>query len=323
MIPNQWYPVAEARKLKGKPMGLERLGRKIVLWRDGPNGTGSVRAALDRCPHRGAAPSRGKVIDGEIQCPWHGFRFGPDGACTRMPCEGSEARIPRGMALAMLPAREAHGLLWVFHQGADSVRADPEAVPIHWFDEFADGQTGAAGSGFDWPFNYVRTLESNFDVHHFPFIHGGGRISGERVEFFEVSEANDHLRMRGQLRHEHKDKGLSFRIEYKPPAVSLLEFPGFAFVVADCPIDASNTWRYARYRQSVIRIPGIAKVLSWFALQLDFRLFQNRQDEWIMATQQPGQPDQAVDHLVGADAGTAAFTNLRHRLIREASPKQG
>jgi phenylpropionate dioxygenase-like ring-hydroxylating dioxygenase large terminal subunit len=94
MIPNQWYSVAEARKLKGKPMGLERLGRKIVLWRDG---SGTFRAALDRCPHRGAAPSQGKVLDGEIQCPWHGFRFGPDGACTRMPCEGSEARIPRGM----------------------------------------------------------------------------------------------------------------------------------------------------------------------------------------------------------------------------------
>jgi phenylpropionate dioxygenase-like ring-hydroxylating dioxygenase large terminal subunit len=319
MIPNQWYAVAEARKLTGKPIGLERLGRKIVLWRDGPNGAGSVRAALDRCPHRGAAPSRGKVIDGEIQCPWHGFRFGPDGVCTRMPCEGSEARIPRGMALEMLPAREAHGLLWVFHQTPDTVPTDPNSVPIQWFDEFADGLRGASGSGFQWPFNYVRTLESNFDVHHFPFIHGGGRVSGERVELFEVSEVNGHLRTRGQIRHEHKAKGLDFRIEYKPPGLSLLEFPGFAFTVVDCPIDESNTWRYARYRQSLIRIPGIATALSWLALQLDFRLFQNRQDEWIMATQQPGQPDGAVDHLVGADAGTAAFQTLRRRLIREAS----
>jgi len=310
MIPNQWYAVSEAGKLRKKPLGLERLGKKIVLWRDG---SGQARAAVDRCPHRGAAPSRGKIIGGELQCPWHGFRFGSDGTCTRMPCEGSEARIPRGMALDMLPAREAHGLLWVFH-GA----ADPESVAIHWFDEFADGRRGQAGTSFRWPFNYVRTLEANFDTHHFPFVHGGGRFSGERVDLSLVEEKDGHLRMQGELRHEHKDEGLAFRIEYKPPAISLLEFPGFVFVVADCPIDEGSTWRYARYRQTVTRIPGLAWALSWLALQIDLRFFQNRQDEWIMATQQPDRPDDAPEHLVGADAGTAAFKNLRHRLIREA-----
>ena len=310
MIPNQWYAVLEARKLRGKPLGLERLGIQIVLWRDG---AGEPRAAVDRCPHRGARPSEGKVIDGEIQCPWHGFRFASDGVCTAMPCEGTDARIPRGMELETLPAREAHGLLWVF-RGA----GDPAATPIHWFDELGAGVPGTAGASFHWPFNYVRTLESNFDVHHFPFVHGGGRVSGERVDLFEVEEDDGHIRLRGQLRPEEKETGIAFRIEYKPPAQTLLEFPGFVFIVADCPIDEGNTWRYARYAQTLTRIPGIAKVLSWLALQIDLRFFQNRQDGWIMATQQPDRPDQVTEHLVGADAGTAAYKNLRHRLLREA-----
>ena len=310
MIPNQWYAVLEGRKLRHKPAGLARLGKQIVLWRDAE---GQARAALDRCPHRGAQPSQGKVVDGDLQCPWHGFRFGTDGVCTRMPCEGSDARIPRGMELQMLPARESHGLIWVFHGPGD-----PAAASIHWFDELADGVRGMAGTSFDWPFNYVRTLESNFDAHHFPFVHGGGRVSGERVDIAELSEEEGHIRLRGQLRHEEKEEGLAFRMEYKPPAQTLLEFPGFVFVVADCPVDDGNTWRYARYVQKLTRIPGVATLLSWLAVQVDLRLFQNRQDGRIMATQQPSQPDEAIEHLVAADAGTAAFRNLRHRLIREA-----
>ena len=315
MIPNQWYPVLESRKLRKKPAGLERLGKKIVLWRDG---SGQARAAVDRCPHRGAMPSQGKVVDGQIQCPWHGFLYGSEGVCIRMPCEGSDAKIPHGMALDMLPVREDHGLLWVFHGSGD-----PAATDVRWFDEFRDGVRGTAGTSFTWPFNYVRTLESNFDVHHFPFVHGGGRISGERVDIFEVSETEGHLRTRGQLRHEHKETGLPFRIEYKPPTLTLLEFPRFVFVVADCPIDEGNTWRYARYSQSLTRIPGLATLLSWLAVQLDLRLFQNRQDEWIMATQQPDRPDQTLDRLVRADAGTAVFKTLRHRLIKEAEAEAG
>ena len=32
MIPNQWYPILEARDLKlGKPVGITRLGQNLVL----------------------------------------------------------------------------------------------------------------------------------------------------------------------------------------------------------------------------------------------------------------------------------------------------
>ena len=115
MIPNQWYPVLESRKLRGRPLGIKRLGQEMVLWRDQ---AGRARAALDRCPHRGARPSHGQVIDGELQCPWHGFRFGADGACRLMPCEGRDASIPSGMRLDLVPAQEAHGLLSDLNQRA-------------------------------------------------------------------------------------------------------------------------------------------------------------------------------------------------------------
>ena len=94
MVPNRWYPVLEASQLGRKPVGVTRLGRRLVLWRDA---AGSAVALPSRCPHRGAALKQGRVVDGELTCPWHGFRFAPDGACTRMPCEGTEATPPRAL----------------------------------------------------------------------------------------------------------------------------------------------------------------------------------------------------------------------------------
>ena len=94
MVPNRWYPVLEASQLGRKPVGVTRLGRRLVLWRDA---AGSSVALPSRCPHRGAALEQGRVVDGELTCPWHGFRFAPDGACTRMPCEGTEATPPRAL----------------------------------------------------------------------------------------------------------------------------------------------------------------------------------------------------------------------------------
>ena len=82
-----WYPVLGSRELGRKPVAKTRFGRRLVFWRDGE---GRAACVEDRCAHRGAALSLGRVSDGAIECPFHGFRFAPDGACVRVPVEGSE-----------------------------------------------------------------------------------------------------------------------------------------------------------------------------------------------------------------------------------------
>ena len=49
---NRWFVVSASAELSEKPLGMTRMGRDIVLWRDGE---GQVRGALDVCPH--AAPA--------------------------------------------------------------------------------------------------------------------------------------------------------------------------------------------------------------------------------------------------------------------------
>ena len=46
---NLWYPIVPSWQVGNAPIGITRLGERIVLWRDAE---GKVHALEDRCPHR-------------------------------------------------------------------------------------------------------------------------------------------------------------------------------------------------------------------------------------------------------------------------------
>ena len=71
-----WYAVARSADVAREPVAIPLLGARFVAWR-GPDGV--VVAAPDRCPHREAPLSEGRLIDGELECCYHGWRFGAVG----------------------------------------------------------------------------------------------------------------------------------------------------------------------------------------------------------------------------------------------------
>lgn len=76
-----WQAVALSADVGRKPWRLLLDGTPIVLFR---SGTG-ISALFDRCAHRLVELSTGKIIQGEIECPYHGWRFDGDGRCTAIP----------------------------------------------------------------------------------------------------------------------------------------------------------------------------------------------------------------------------------------------
>ena len=115
MIPNQWYPILESARVRRRPVAVQRMGERLVLWRDSD---GRAVCMRDRCPHRGVQLSRGRVRDGTLECGYHGFRFDAAGQCTAMPCEGPDAKIPAGMQVRRHEICEEHGLVWMYHGAA-------------------------------------------------------------------------------------------------------------------------------------------------------------------------------------------------------------
>ena len=109
---NYWYPVLRSDQLRADhPLGFKVLNENLVAWRDA---RGHPNVARDKCPHRGAKLSIGRVLAGDLQCAWHGVRFDGHGACTLIPWEPDDSRLKSEITLRTYPTRELAGWVWSY-----------------------------------------------------------------------------------------------------------------------------------------------------------------------------------------------------------------
>ena len=178
---DRWYVVAAARDVVGGPLGVRVLDRGLVLWRDAD---GAIVATFDRCPHREAPLSEGHVDDaGCLVCPYHGWTFGGDGRCLRVPSASAGTPVPPAAHLPVLPVRERHGLVWI---NLGSPIGEPPHVPEDDDPSFRR----LHGEIERWNVSVTRMVDNFCDVAHFPFVHGGtlGADVDEVVARVEVEE---------------------------------------------------------------------------------------------------------------------------------------
>lgn len=154
-----WWVAAPSRAVRGRPTGRVLHGTAVVLFR----GADGVGALVDRCPHRGAPLSAGVVVGDCVRCPYHGWEFGRDGACVRVPGLPSAHRLPAGRATA-LAVREQDGLVWV-HRGAPET--EPPRLPL-----VGERRTASIGFEVQAEAGLADAIENLLDGAHTPFVHG-------------------------------------------------------------------------------------------------------------------------------------------------------
>ena len=321
---NCWWPVVESRELARKPLSVRRFGQRLVLWRDS---SGTPHALPDRCPHLGAALSAGRVSGDRLVCPFHGFEFDGDGQCRHIPAVGRDGRIPKGMAVAGLAVREAHGFLYLW-QGA-SRATDP---PLPFFPPL-DESWRWGSVRVDWPVHYTRAIENQLDVAHLPFVHrttigaaGLTRVDGPHVESEgdEIRVWTTNARDDGQPRRDAE--ALAAAARTRPPTLRFL-FPNLWLldlsprlknVIAFAPIDERTTRYYLRvYHRH--RNPLVARPFE-AVMGLSNRYILN-QDRRVVVTQTPANSGDADDRLIGPDRAIALFRReLRRRLAEVDGP---
>ncbi len=158
--PNHWYVVARSADVTDRPMPVVLWHEAIVLYRDA---TGQVQAIEDRCPHRHVKLSQGEIVNGELECVYHGWRFNGAGACTHVPYLAADQKRPT-CKLRSYPVQELDGFIWLY-PGDRAVLAAEAIAPLG-LPEWDHLNYIATVSLIDVEAHYSFLIENLMDMYH-------------------------------------------------------------------------------------------------------------------------------------------------------------
>lgn len=180
---NTWYVAAWSHEITSDALLARTLiGKPTVFWRDA---AGAVVAVPDRCPHRGAPLSKGRLEEGALRCMYHGMAFNSEGSCIYVP--GGQERIPPAANLRRYPVVERNKWVWIWMGDAD--KADSSLIPdTYWLDSP------------DWRYkpdymhygvDYLLIADNLLDFSHLPFVHE--KTLGGSAEYANVRPEIERL----------------------------------------------------------------------------------------------------------------------------------
>lgn len=294
VIADRWYVALTSEEVPAeRPVGVRRLGHDLVLWR---NRDGRACAAIDVCPHRGVKLSGGRVVDGHLACPFHGFRFDDNGACTAIPAH-PDRPIPKAMRLGAVSVHEAHGFVWIW-SGAGAPGAPPSFFDFNGF--------SAAGSTFpvDVDCHYSRGIENQLDFAHLAFVHDKsiGRGLDPAVQL--------HVRTEGDAIIAHMDGMGADALEFRGPGIWRLKTgPAWQFL-AFVPIDDDRMRVYVRTYQPWVTGGPLAWLIGVLGRVPNRWVF--REDVRVVETHARGEVRLRMGEvLLPSDAAIIAYRRWR------------
>jgi phenylpropionate dioxygenase-like ring-hydroxylating dioxygenase large terminal subunit len=324
MIRNQWYVVLESDEVAGQPVGVTRLGEKMVFWRDQDK---VVHTAVDRCPHRGAALSLGKIQNGHLQCPFHGFEYDPTGRCVLIPANGRNGIIPNAMQLQTYPTHEAYGLIWIWWGNPS-----PEELPKPTFFDNLDDSFYYGSVHDPWEAHYSRVIENQLDVVHLPFVHtktiGRGNrtlVDGPLVEWkgdkmlytYVFNRLDDGTPPRKPSELSPKSAA-SVHLEFIFPNLwQNYISENVRILAAFIPVDDDHSLLYLRFYQNFLRVPWLGKLAARIAMPSN--IYIAHEDRRVVITQQPKATSLNIDEtLIQGDLPIIEYRRRRELLKRQS-----
>jgi phenylpropionate dioxygenase-like ring-hydroxylating dioxygenase large terminal subunit len=173
-LENVWYCVALGRDVTETPLRRVICEQPVVLDR---TASGTIAALEDRCGHRQAPLSRGRVLGDEIQCMYHGYMFGTDGTCVHVPHQDA---APRTASVRSFATAERWGYVWLWR--GEPAAADPATVPaLPWTQ---DAGRRSVYFHFRAKANFQLMADNLLDVSHTDFLHRAsiGSQSGMKTD---------------------------------------------------------------------------------------------------------------------------------------------
>ena len=163
LLRQYWIPAALAEELNAnRPLVPVRLmGEDLVLFRDDKGEIGLIGRY---CPHRGVDLAYGRLEDGGLRCPFHGWKFGVDGQCQEQPAEPAGSGMAAQIKSTAYPVVEKNGVIFAY-MGAGAAPAFPD------FDCFRAPDSHVFAFKGLWQCNWLQALEVGIDPAHASYLH--------------------------------------------------------------------------------------------------------------------------------------------------------
>jgi phenylpropionate dioxygenase-like ring-hydroxylating dioxygenase large terminal subunit len=178
-----WYPVSPVADLDPhRPTAITLLGMRLVIWHS--KSSQKYQVFLDRCPHRLAPLSEGRIDEqtGNLMCSYHGWQFDDRGICTEIPqAENPEllSKNQQNFCAVVFPTQEVNDLLWVWPDARSADLAARTSLPLS---DQIDASKGFVWSSLvrDLEYDWQTLVENVADPSHVPFTHHG--VQGDRTK---------------------------------------------------------------------------------------------------------------------------------------------
>ena len=170
-----WIPVTPAADMTepgGRPIRVKLLGEDLVLFRALNGRIGAIGAF---CAHRLAPLFFGRVEEDGLRCPYHGWKFAPDGRCMEMPNIPAEQQFTDEIHHPGYPCVERGGIIWAYIGSAKPLPPLPDLE----FLRVADGDRNYRL--FYQDCNYLQVLEGGIDPTHVMWLHSPYDLSDEQL----------------------------------------------------------------------------------------------------------------------------------------------
>jgi phenylpropionate dioxygenase-like ring-hydroxylating dioxygenase large terminal subunit len=330
MVRNQWYAVLESREVGRRPVGVLRMGERMVFFRDA---SGKLACLVDRCCHRGVALSAGEIQGDHIMCPFHGLEYDTGGRCVVIPANGRSAPVPERFRVPAYPVHEQAGFVYIWW-GVDPP-ADLE--PPRYFDDLSQGVPYISFVD-PWDAHYSRAIENQLDVAHLPFVHYNTIGRGNRTL---VDGPGLTWLMRGWLRVVASNRldgppaprpqeevpvpgapgstaTSSFWLDFLFPNIWQNHIaPSVRIVIAFVPVDEGKSLLYMRFYQGFVRVPILKQLVLLAGRRMSLRIAH--QDRRVVETQRP-KPSalRGDEQLFQADRPILEYRRLRDEAMATA-----
>lgn len=308
MFSNFWTPVLPIADIKDAPVAIELAGERLVLFR---NSVGQIAALLDRCPHRSVPLSLGKVTEaGCLECPYHGWEFAANGACTRVPLNSLKPTQMSKLSAVGFPTRTIAGLVWVFTGTGTAPEPELPSSLLQADDRYIIHHD-------IWNAHWTRGVENSLDYLHIPFVHRnsfGGWLNDvaqtDAIAKIKISATTTGMIVANRI--DTLPAGIE--LEWHQPNHVVVKFDLAGLPVRSHLFAIPITDRQMRFMQVILPNPGTDRS------NFNFEEFMQPsiEDQSVIEAQIGAVPNVADECNVPTDAPSLRFRRWYHLMMKDS-----